>query len=731
LSQAAAHLHWRGASGLEQVEFFAEGMHCANCARSIRTRVGALPGVQRVEVNLTTARVSVAWDPGRARLGTVLDTVEGLGFHAVPLNGAAGSAAQRAERRRMQKRIGLAGLAAMQMSMYTVGLYAGAWSGIDPWIEQLLRVTAMLIAVPVLFYSGAPFLAGAWHDLRRRSLGMDVPVAAALLLAFIASVVNTWRNSGQVYFDSVAMFIFFLLVGRYVEMNVRRSSLNAGEALVRSLPATVTRLRGDGQSERVPLQQIGAGDLLIVPLGAVIPVDCTLESGATLIDESLITGEAVPVARETGARLPGGAINLGAACTVRASADARHSTLASMAALIERSQAERPPQAQAADRVAAHFVFWIVVLAAATGAFWYWLDPARAFGATLAVLVVTCPCALSLATPAALAAAATRLARRGVLITRADALERLAAVDTVVLDKTGTLTNARVQLGEVRCVGAMERSEVLTLAASLEQRSAHPLASAFISATTGREAVSELREHQGRGLEGVVNGVTWRIGKATYVAELRSGSGAHARVMDDDADEYIWLGSAAGYAAAFTLTDTLRPDAAAAIAALRALGLTVRIASGDRRATVARVAAELGIDAAEGRMDPQAKLALIRDLQAQGRRVLMVGDGINDGPVLASAHASCAMGGGAALAHAAADLLLMNESLLAVAAAVQTAREATQLVRANLRWALGYNLCAVPLAAAGLVSPWLAALGMSASSLYVVERARRFARANT
>jgi Cu2+-exporting ATPase len=729
LNLSAAHLHWRGEHGLEQVEFFAEGMHCANCARSIRSRVGALAGVQRVDVNLTTARVSVAWDPGRTRLGAVLDTVEGLGFHAVPLNGAAGSEAQRAERRRMQKRIGLAGLAAMQMSMYTVGLYAGAWSGIDPWIEQLLRVTAMLIAVPVLFYSGAPFLAGAWRDLRRRSLGMDVPVAAALVLAFVASVFNTWRNSGQVYFDSVAMFIFFLLVGRYVELNVRRGSLNAGEALVRSLPATVTRLRGDGQSERVPLQQLVAGDRLVVPLGAVIPVDCTLESGPTLIDESLITGEALPVTRASGARVPGGAINMGAACTVRASSDARHSTLASMAALIERSQAERPPQALAADRAAAHFVAWIVLLAAATAAFWYWFDPARAFGAMLAVLVVTCPCALSLATPAALAAATTRLARRGVLITRANALERLAAIDTVVLDKTGTLTNARVQLGEVRCVGALQPAEVLALAASLEERSTHPLATAFVAATTSREAVSEFREHQGRGLEGVVDGVTWRIGKASYVAELRSGSAAPAQAADDE-DDYIWLGSAAGCAAAFALGDTLRPDAAVAIAGLRALGLAVRIASGDRRATIAAVASELGIAEAEGRMDPQAKLALIRDLQARGRRVLMVGDGINDGPVLASAHVSCAMGGGAALAHAAADLLLMNESLLALAAAVQTARGATQLVRANLRWALGYNLCAVPLAAAGLVSPWLAALGMSASSLYVVERARRFARAD-
>ncbi|MBS0387269.1 MAG: cadmium-translocating P-type ATPase [Proteobacteria bacterium] len=725
MSQAAAHLHWQVPGGLEQLEFFAEGMHCANCARSIRSKVGALPGVQRVDVNLTTARVSVAWDPERSRLGTLLDTVEDLGFHAVPLNGAAGSDAQRAERRRMQKRIGLAALAAMQMSMYTVGLYAGAWSGIDPWIEQLLRVTAMLIAVPVMFYSGAPFLTGAWRDLRRRSLGMDVPVAAALVLAFVASVVNTFRGTGTVYFDSVAMFIGFLLVGRYVEMNVRRNSLDAGEALVRSLPATVTRLKPDGGSERIGLAQVAAGDRLVVPMGAVIPVDGVLESDGTLVDESLISGESVPVARSAGAALPGGAINAGAACTVRASRDARHSTLATMAALIERSQAERPPQALAADRAAAQFVFWIVLLAAAVAGFWYWFDRARAFEATLAVLVVTCPCALSLATPVAIAAATTRLARRGMLITRADALERLAAVDTVVLDKSGTLTSARMQLAEVRCLGTLERAAVLRLAASLEQQSAHPLAAAFTGATADRSAIDAVHERAGQGLEGRIDGALWRIGRREYVADLAGTQAPPAAA--DDSDDFIWLGSAAGFSAAFAVTDSLRPEAAAAIAALRELGLTVRIASGDRRSTVARVAAELGISDASGRMDPQAKLGLIRELQAQGRRVLMVGDGINDGPVLASAHVSCAMGGGAALAHAAADLLLMNESLLSVAAAVQTARGTMRLMRSNLRWALGYNLCAVPLAAAGLVSPWLAALGMSGSSLYVVERARRFA----
>ena len=722
MSQAAAHLHWQREAGLEQVEFFAEGMHCANCARAIRTQVGALPGVRQVDVNLTTARVSVAWNPGQSRLATVLETVERLGFHAVPLTGEAGGAAQLQERRAMLKRLGLAGLAAMQMSMYTVGLYVGAFTGIEPWVERLLRVAAMLIAIPVMLYSGAPFLRGAWMDLRRRTLGMDVPVAAALVLAFAASVVNTWRNSGQIYFDSVAMFIFFLLLGRYVEMNVRRGSLNASEALVRSLPARVTRLREDQGSDRIALEQVAAGDRLVVALGAVIPVDCVLESGTALVDESLLTGEAVPVTRSAGMTLPGGAINLGAACTVRASRDAHSSTLASMAALIERAQAERPPQALAADRAAGQFVFWIVSLAVLVAGFWLWVNPSKAFEATLAVLVVTCPCALSLATPVAVAAATSRLARRGILVTRANALERLAAIDTVVLDKTGTLTSARMQLGEIRCLGSTPEGDCLSVAASLEQQSVHPLASAFINATTAHRPVEALRETAGQGVEGLIDGVCWRVGRHAYVTALLDSVPASV----PDADDFVWLGTARELSAAFALVDILRPEAVAAVQALRTLGLGVAIASGDRRSTVQRIAAELGIAQAAGRMNPEAKLALIRSEQAAGHRVLMVGDGINDGPVLAAANVSCAMGGGAALAHAAADLLLMNESLSAVAAAVDTARRAAGLVRANLRWALGYNLCAVPLAAAGLVPPWLAALGMSASSLFVVLRARRF-----
>jgi len=461
----------------------------------------------------------------------------------------------------------------------------------------------------------------------------------------------------------------------------------------------------------------------------VVPVDGTLVEGSTLVDESLITGESVAVARHAGDALPGGAINLGAPFTLRAARDVRGSTLASMVGLIERAQAERPPQALAADRAAGHFVLWIVLLAVVVAVGWLLVDPSRAFEAVLAVLVVTCPCALSLATPVALAAATTRLAKRGVLVTRAHALEALAGIDTVVLDKTGTLTSSRMQLAVVRLEPGQERERVLALAASLEQHSAHPLAAAFTAASVHRLPFSDVRELSGEGLEGTLDGLRWRIGRHHFVAALAPAAAAPGDAeaeAETEADEYTWLGSPAGLAAGFLIDDTLREDAAASVAELRALGLQLQIASGDRAATVARMAQSLGIADARGRMGPDDKLALIRSLQAQGRRVLMVGDGINDGPVLAAANVSAAMGGGAAIAHAAADLLLMNESLRSVAAAISTGRGTAQLVRANLRWALLYNILAVPLAALGFVPPWLAAIGMSCSSLYVVWRARRF-----
>jgi Cu2+-exporting ATPase len=724
----ALHARWSPDAGEhEHVVFLVEGMHCAGCARSIERAIGALPGVDGVKVNGATARVSVDWQGrGGTRLAQILDAVRRAGFKPVPLAGQAATDEFQRERRAALKRVGLASLGMMQAMMYLTALYGA--SDIDASMAQLMRIAGMIVVTPVLFYSGAPYLAGAWRDLANRRLGMDVPVAIALLLAWIPSVWNTLRGDGEVYFDSVGMFIFFLSAGRYVEMTLRHRTLGSGEALARSLPAEVTRIAADGSRAKVGVAALAAGDTFLVPRGGVVAVDAALASqmpadSRASLDESLLTGESAAVIRGPGDRIRGGSVNLGAPLFLTATAAVADSTLAAMVRLLERAQASRPRMALAADRVASWFVLLILLLAAVTAIAWWPIDPARAFAAVLAVLVVTCPCALSLATPVAIAAATARLTRLGVLVTRADAIERLARADTVVYDKTGTLTAGLATVTGVELLADLPRERVLAIAAALERQSAHPLAAAFREFEDPALQAREVREIDGAGIEGMVEGVRWRLGRRDFAANA-AGAGAG----DPAEDAGLFLGSGTGLAARILVGTPLRPEARAAIDALRALGLRVMIASGDSREAVAQVAGALSIDEAHARLDPAGKIALVRELESRGSRVFVVGDGINDGPVLASAHVSCAMGQGSAIAQAASDLLLIHENLAVLPQAVAAARDALRVVRQNLGWALFYNLAAVPLAALGFVPAWLAALGMSLSSLGVVLNARRLAK---
>ena len=728
--------HWASESGGEgHVVFTAEGIRCANCARSIRRALDALPGIRRVDINVVDGRVSVVWDSGRTSLGAILGSVSQAGFRPVPLVGVAAAAAQREERRAALKRIGLAGIGAMQLMMYAAGLWVGAFQGIDPRIADYLRWTCLLITTPVLAYSGAPILRGGLQDLRRRTLGMDVTVSLALLLAYGASVINTVRGVGEVYYDSVAMFILLLLLGRHVEMRSRHQAASVTDALARSLPTRAQRVDpATGIVSRVPLADIGAGDVLRVASGETIPVDGTVAEGVALVDESLVTGESEPRRRAAGEPLLGGSTNAGAAITLRATRRADESTLHGLVRLLERAQGERPRLGIAAERMASWFVARVLVLTMLVGIAWWYFDPDRALPAVLAVLVATCPCALSLATPVAIAAATSRLARLGVLVMRADAVEGLAGVDTVLLDKTGTLTEGRPTVRTIRLGGVvvdptiahadeLTEPEALAIAAALERGSQHPLAVAFRGHADAAIDCADAHEIAGQGVTGTVAGRRWRLGKPAFAAG--AASVRPEAIPEPTTEGDVMMMDDLGRTASFAVCDALRDDAAATTAALREAGLDVRIASGDRAATVAGVATTLGIQQAEGALTPADKLARLKALQSAGRRVLMVGDGINDGPVLAAADVSMAMGRGSAIAHAAGDLLLLRESLAALPDAVRVARAALQRVRQNLRWAAGYNLAAIPLAALGFMPPWVAALGMSLSSLVVVFNARR------
>jgi len=714
----------RGRVGMTATQVFnIDGMHCSNCARAVERSVNALDGVRHVTVNAATARAAVEWNPAKLTLSGVFDAIRKAGFRPVPLEGEAAVAAERAERRASLKRIGLAGLGMMQTMMFVYALYAGGSHGINAEIAQYLRVAGMLLTTPVLVYCGAPFFSAAIRDLRQRRFGMDVPVSAALLLAFIASVVNTLEGSGQVYYDSVTMFIFLLSLGRFAEMTVRQRSLSASEAFARSVPTTAVRVCADGSTVRIPLAAVGAGDRLRVARGGIVPVDGRLASEYALVDESLITGESRPVRKSTDAPVLGGSINTRDPIEIVCTASAEASTLAGIVALLRRAGAERPRAVAAADRAASAFSLVTVILAGSVALYWSIVDPTYAMTATLAVLVVTCPCALSLATPATFAAVTTRLARLGLLVVKPGAIERLARVDTVVLDKTGTLTSGVPTARIARIKTGHSVDTTLAIAASLERGSDHPLAQAFAPFADPGTQARDIREYVGRGVEGSVAGEVFRLGRTEFVAELAGG------VPDEISASVVALGTREGVVATISIQDDVSIETQEAVAELGRQGLKLAIASGDSEAAVQAAATFLGITEYHARLDFNEKLALVRQLQTAGGDVLMVGDGINDGPVLAAADVSCALTEGSAVAQSAADLLLLNRSIRALSQGVLLARRARRVVQQNLTWALIYNVTMVPLAAAGYIAPWVAALGMSVSSVAVVLNAARLAAA--
>jgi len=710
------------AGGERELSLQIEGLHCAACAWLIETSLRRETGVRQIHVNAGTARAELRFDPLATAPSRLLAKIHALGFVPLPLSFAGDAAEGTAERRAALKRLGVAGLGMMQVTTYAVSLYAGFMQGIAPELAQFLRFVSLLVATPVVLYSAQPFFTSAWRSLLARRPGMDVPVALSIGAAWLWSVVSTLRGRGAVYFDSVVMFTFFLLLGRYVEMSLRHRAGLQHDALARLLPDSTLRLTGP-DAERVTPDELCAGDRVRVLLGERAPADGRIECGSTEVDESLLTGESAPRVRRPGDELTAGTLNLTGVIEMTVARVGQDSTLAALSRLLERARSSRPAVADLADRVAGRFVTGVLLLAAGVALYWLHADPTRAFGTVLAVLVVTCPCALSLATPAALAAATTRLARAGVLVTRGRALERLSGADRILFDKTGTLTRGEPRLESVVLLEPrLSAPQCLSLAAALERHSGHPLARAFAHLTSTAGA-SEVESVAGRGLEGTIDGTRYRIGRLEFV--LEGCARTAPRVADNHGHTSVVLGDDSGPLAEFCLTDALRSDALDTIRGLAGLGLVPGIASGDRTGPVAAAARQLGGVAARANLRADGKLALVRALRAEGHRVVMVGDGVNDAPVLAAADVSVAIAGGTELAKVSADLVLLGEGLAPLVGAVETSRRLFRIIRENLAWAVLYNLTAVPLAASGLVEPWMAAIGMSGSSLLVVLNAMR------
>jgi Cu2+-exporting ATPase len=720
---------------LREAALIMEGITCAACIWLNERHIAQLPGVVEVQINYATHRARIRWDETRIRLSEILQAIRAIGYGAHPYDPQRQQAAFEREQRTHLRRLGVAGVLTMQVMILSEALYVGEWSGMEAGFRTFFRWLALALTVPVLLYSAAPFFRGAWRDLRNSRIGMDVPVALGILVAFAGSLQATWSGQGEVYYDSVVMFVFFLLISRYFEIMARKRGAEMAERLDHALPAMATRLVAEDGRERhevVPVARLEPGDTVLVKPGENIPADGRLVAGDSSVNEALLTGESTPLRKAAGDDLIGGSINIESPLRLVVTRVGVETVLARIMRLLERAQNEKPAITRLADRTAAWFVGAVVLVAGLVGVYWWQAAPASWLPIVVAVLVVTCPCALSLATPTAISAATGAMLSGGLLSARGNRLETLARCTHVVFDKTGTLTRGEPVLVEIHPLSGLDRAEVLGIAAALESQSEHPLGKAIVRAAGARTpaGVTNLTNHPGAGISGCVDGKRYFIGNLEFVARhcTEPAEGWRLDAVQESAGIRILLADAARLHAVMILHDAIRPDARATVAALQQAGMQVMLASGDNPASVRQVADAVGIDTVFAGMKPRDKLDRIQALQRQGAIVCMVGDGINDAPVLAAADISIAMQGAAQISQASADLILLADRLSPLASGLRIARQAMHIIRQNLVWALLYNLIALPAAACGYVAPWMAAIGMSSSSLLVVVNALRLTR---
>ncbi|MFC3284638.1 heavy metal translocating P-type ATPase [Litchfieldella rifensis] len=712
-----------GDEGARVTTLAVDGITCAACAWLIEHRLNALDGIVSSAINLTHHRLRVAWDPQRLALSRILAELAAIGYVAQPYEPDQAQQRLQHEERMGVRRLIVAAVAMMQVMMFSIPLYVSGSEGLSTDFLALFHWLSFALTTPVVLFSAMPFFRNAVRDLRTRVLGMDVPVSIAIGGAYLASGYAVISGTGEVYFDSVAMFTFFLLFGRYLEMRARRRSGQSGNALSGALPLSAVRLTESGAERILPANRLEVGDRVLVKPGHGVPADGVIEDGESSLDESMLSGEYLPVTRRLGDSVTGGSQNVESPLVVRVTHAGRDARVARIVDLTDRAFASRPKIAEVATRMAHLFVLRLLLVTVGVAAVWWFIDPSRVLWVTLSVLVVTCPCALALATPTALTAGHGQLRRRGVLVTRAHAIEGLSQATRVIFDKTGTLTSGKMQLVDTRLIDEKggNAEQARSLAAALEAHSEHPIARAFRPFRLASVHASDVTSHPGLGLAGRVDGRHYRLGKPDFAAPAQ-------RLTPPGEGQWLLLADEGEPLAWFALHDHLREDAPATVDALRALGVEVELLSGDSPEAVGELATQLGIGTWHAAASPEDKLARIKALQAEGETVVMVGDGINDVPVLAGADVSIAMNGATDLARTSADAVLLSPRLLRIVEAIEITRAARRIIRQNLIWAVCYNFSALPLAAMGIVPPWVAALGMSASSLVVVGNALRLGR---
>lgn len=704
-----------------------KGISCAACTWLIEHSLEHIDGVERVHVNLAQHRASVSYREDTVTPSTLFKNIQSIGYTPQPWSADREQRLLEQEQHLALRRLGVAGIGMMQVGMYAIALHAGAIQGMAEHYRDFLRLVSLLVATAVVFYSARPFFEAAWRNVRNRSLGMDVPVSIAIGLAYGASCWASFRGGTEVYFDSVAMFTFFLLASRYLEMRARyrNQSLSRGLAQIQAQYAWRFS-ENESTVVQTPIGTIEVGDKLMVKAGEVIPADATVVEGHSSIDQSIISGEFLPIPVKPGDTVTAGSINADGVLGIKVTAIAANTRLALITRLLERAQADKPRAAMLADRLAGVFVGVVLCCAALAGLYWWQLQPEQALGIALSVLVVSCPCALSLATPATLTSALSALKRRGIVLSRSVMLDQLPKATLFAFDKTGTLTSGELKLRDTRVLAELPPERCIAIASALENYSNHPIARAF----QARDRNVQAREPEvvtGHGISASIDGQRYRLGSASFVGHGSPSPETDCELADSHCVR-VYLANEQQLLACFELDDPLRKSAIPALAELQRRGFKTALLSGDASPAVAAVARATGIEEYYGGTDPETKLAHIQRWQQEGHCVVMVGDGINDVPVLGAADISIAMVDATELAKASADCLFLADDLGRLEVLLNTASATGRVIMQNLGWALLYNTVGIPLAAAGFVAPWLAALGMSCSSLVVVGNALRLSR---
>lgn len=727
----------RDAAESREASLLLENIRCAACLWLNERVLRGLDGVLDVELDYASHHARVRWDPGRIKLSEILESIVNIGYVAHPYDPTRREALNELQRKRSTERLIFAGIIGMMVMNFAIAGYVMGYSDetgeLGLWII-IGRWTSLFATTVLLAYPGQEFFVGAWRDLRNRRLGMDVPIVLGLSVAYLGSVYTTIVQSGEVYYDSIAMFVFLVLLARRIELRGRLRGADALDRVGRILPRVASKLTVDGTEETL-VTDLVPGDRVRVLPGEIVPTDGLLVDGSSSFDEALLTGEPLPVTRHRGDTVVGGSCNVDQVVVVEIAKASNESTVAEIHRLLARGMRDAPRYAVLAQQVASWFVAGVLVIAAITAGIWLWLDPASALPNTVAVLIVTCPCALALATPVAAAISVGRFADAGLLTVRSDAVEVLARSETFAFDKTGTLTTGELAITEIRAIGKVSAETAQRLAASLEQQSEHPIARAFNStdAVSGvsQHTVSDRQNFVGEGLVGTIDGETWRIGRPDF-ALGREPFETHQTDIDGLIDQgllVVALADQRGNGALFGISDRNRAGVAEVLRSLRQQGVKhLALLSGDSQRSVSRFAREFDFDEILGDLKPADKLAWIRKRQAAGDSVTMIGDGINDAPTLAAANASVSFAHATELAQVNSGLLLLGSEITPIAKMRQLAERTRRIIRQNLAWAATYNFLAVPFAALGFIAPWGAAIGMSLSSLLVVLNALRLRR---